>query len=397
MATASVTSPPPPWHSAYPAPRNTPATIRREDVLNMIKQSAETSSRDYVLVDLRRNDHEGGTIRDSINLPAQSLYPTIPTLYTLFKDAGLSSSKGRGNRAAGWFADYIADQGDDQMKSLALAEGVKGWATAGDEYVQWMMEYDAKSNDMLFPTHIRNNQRRSRTRRRELINDLQSRVQEFELRGVAAAQGIQRAARKVAEENSRLRSLLARHSVSREEADSYLGSFAGASTPYLVATLGAPIHRRGGASERVLNPTFGAGSSSCHAQHAGHDSYGDYNNKDHPFVQEQKSTPTTQQPETEGLQPLRLEELRPSSSRSSENYNDTPRNCRADNTVYASPIAEQTECPNTHNCFCAPATGSRDRLVNTNLEISCKAAAAIIAEMRGDGDTDVARASLGWW
>jgi hypothetical protein len=55
-----------------------------------------------------------------------------------------ASSKGRGNRAAGWFADYIADQGDENMKSLALAEGVKGWATAGDEYVQWMMEYDAK-------------------------------------------------------------------------------------------------------------------------------------------------------------------------------------------------------------------------------------------------------------
>ncbi|XP_014561541.1 hypothetical protein COCVIDRAFT_86387 [Bipolaris victoriae FI3] len=151
MATASVTGPPPPWHAAYPAPRNTAATIRREVVLDMIKQSAETSSRNYILIDLRRNDHEGGTIRDSINLPAQSLYPAIPTLYKLFKDAGLckiiwycSSSKGRGNRAAGWFADYIADQRDEQMESLALAEGVKGWATAGDEYIQWMTEYDAK-------------------------------------------------------------------------------------------------------------------------------------------------------------------------------------------------------------------------------------------------------------
>ncbi|CAN9163899.1 unnamed protein product [Alternaria alternata] len=56
----------------------------------MIKQSAEISSRDYILIDLRRNDHEGGTIRDSINLPAQSLHPTIPTLYTLFKNADLS-------------------------------------------------------------------------------------------------------------------------------------------------------------------------------------------------------------------------------------------------------------------------------------------------------------------
>jgi arsenical-resistance protein 2 len=72
----------------------------------MMKQSAESSDRDFVLVDLRRNDYEvmltfiriimhkadflkqGGTIRDAINLPAQSLYPTIPTLYSLFRAAG---------------------------------------------------------------------------------------------------------------------------------------------------------------------------------------------------------------------------------------------------------------------------------------------------------------------
>jgi hypothetical protein len=31
--------------------------------------------------------NQGGTIRGSINLPAQSLYPTIPTLYSLVKAA----------------------------------------------------------------------------------------------------------------------------------------------------------------------------------------------------------------------------------------------------------------------------------------------------------------------
>lgn len=62
MATASVTGSPPPWHAAYPAPRSTPATIRREDVLDMIKRSADRSSRDYILIDLRRNDHEVHTI-----------------------------------------------------------------------------------------------------------------------------------------------------------------------------------------------------------------------------------------------------------------------------------------------------------------------------------------------
>jgi len=29
------------------------------------------------------------------------------------------------------------------MKSLALAGGIKGWAAAGAEYVEWMDGYDA--------------------------------------------------------------------------------------------------------------------------------------------------------------------------------------------------------------------------------------------------------------
>ena len=51
------------------------------------------------------------------------------------------SSRGRGNRAAGWFDDYIQDQKDPFMKSLALVDGIKGWSNAGEEYVRLMDEY----------------------------------------------------------------------------------------------------------------------------------------------------------------------------------------------------------------------------------------------------------------
>lgn len=54
-----------------------------------------------------------------------------------------ASSRGRGTRAAGWFSDYIADRGDGEMESLVLLEGIKGWATTGGEFVEWMDEYDA--------------------------------------------------------------------------------------------------------------------------------------------------------------------------------------------------------------------------------------------------------------
>jgi len=62
-----------------------------------------------VLVDLRKTDYQRGTIHSSVNLPAQSLYHTIPSLYGIFKAARVGSviwycgsSRGHGTRAAGF-------------------------------------------------------------------------------------------------------------------------------------------------------------------------------------------------------------------------------------------------------------------------------------------------------
>jgi arsenical-resistance protein 2 len=53
------------------------------------------------------------------------------------------SSAGRGTRAAGWFADYLKEKNDTEIKSLVLAGGIKGWAAAGTEYTALMDGYDA--------------------------------------------------------------------------------------------------------------------------------------------------------------------------------------------------------------------------------------------------------------
>jgi hypothetical protein len=48
-----------PWHAAYPSPLSkTPSAMTRQEVLNMIKDSRNIAGKDYVLVDLRRADHE---------------------------------------------------------------------------------------------------------------------------------------------------------------------------------------------------------------------------------------------------------------------------------------------------------------------------------------------------
>ena len=47
------------------------------------------AKRDFLLVDVRRTDWEGGTIKTSINFPAQTLYQTRPVIYRLCKQAGI--------------------------------------------------------------------------------------------------------------------------------------------------------------------------------------------------------------------------------------------------------------------------------------------------------------------
>lgn len=46
-----------PWHAAYPPPKNAqPASLTREELLQMIKAADSVAKRDFVLVDLRRTD-----------------------------------------------------------------------------------------------------------------------------------------------------------------------------------------------------------------------------------------------------------------------------------------------------------------------------------------------------
>ncbi|AEO55314.1 hypothetical protein MYCTH_2299012 [Thermothelomyces thermophilus ATCC 42464] len=69
---------------------------------------------------------------------------------------------------------------------------------------------------------VRDNQRRSRARKREYIQELEQRLRLAEQRGVQASLELQAAARQVAEENKKLRLLLRLHGVSDRSIDAYL-------------------------------------------------------------------------------------------------------------------------------------------------------------------------------
>ncbi|KAI1074971.1 hypothetical protein F5B20DRAFT_420646 [Whalleya microplaca] len=71
-------------------------------------------------------------------------------------------------------------------------------------------------------TRVRDNQRRSRARRKEYIQELEKRVRLCELQGVEASFEIQQAARRVAEENKKLRVLLNGQGFSNESINDFL-------------------------------------------------------------------------------------------------------------------------------------------------------------------------------
>jgi hypothetical protein len=72
------------------------------------------------------------------------------------------------------------------------------------------------------PAQNRQNQQRSRARRKEYLASLEARVRGFETRELQATLAMQRAAREVAWENEQLVELLAARGVSRREVDAFL-------------------------------------------------------------------------------------------------------------------------------------------------------------------------------
>ena len=71
---------------------------------------------------------------------------------------------------------------------------------------------------------IRDNQRRLRARRKEYLQELEARLRQYELQGIEASSEIQLAARRVADENRKLRGLLAQHGVGDDSIEAYLQS-----------------------------------------------------------------------------------------------------------------------------------------------------------------------------
>jgi hypothetical protein len=246
-----------------------------------------------------------------------------------------------------------------------------------------------QSTDTASALRIRENQRRSRNRRKELIEELQARIQEYERKGVQATQDMQRAARKVAHENTRLRNLLAHHGVSQAQVDSYLLSTdAGEETSNDTIHTTTELRRRQIDNPTiVMRPVINVARVSEHD----HDKNDNHINIEvgaitHPSGHQVfHDHAITASPQASSTGRTGCGQMSGTPPRNTDFQREEPNDA-----------TKEPHCPNTSDCFCPPATTTlATQSLNSGLEISCETAASIIIEMRGDGDVESVRASLG--
>jgi hypothetical protein len=73
-----------------PEPTTTCQVIPKEQLLRQYQILGDVLNAGTLLIDVRRTDYEGGTIRGSLNMPAQSFPYNMSTLFRLCQGDGLS-------------------------------------------------------------------------------------------------------------------------------------------------------------------------------------------------------------------------------------------------------------------------------------------------------------------
>jgi hypothetical protein len=206
----------------------------------------------------------------------------------------------------------------------------------------------------------RDNQRTSRARRKELLNDLQRRVDEYERRGVQATLEMQQAARRVARENARLRALLLSKGVTEPEVEMWLSQ---------------DLEAVDGRLSLARLATAAGGAQS---------------------LQSTSRVPVT----------AMLNEQSPATPASTypsgplSTYSSTSRDGSSRTSQTSVPLDETNSSTSSGSQHGSRETGPSlaERVAScctSGNETSCEVAAAILANMQGHGDTSRARVALG--
>ncbi|KAH7318249.1 hypothetical protein B0I35DRAFT_478773 [Stachybotrys elegans] len=234
-------------------------------------------------------------------------------------------------------------------------------------------------------TRIRDNQRRSRARRKEYLEDLQRKIHEYERRGVEATREMQQAARSVALENQKLRVLLGRYGVSEDDIRSFLQSYDGEPLPPTPLPAGIAMKREtlplpSLAESRSVDADGGCGQrkNCCFSSSAASSVASSSVLAPMPINLAPPIMPahTTDQGCCGGKTQCTMDQNELSTSATSTARTSPAPTLSSQPPPPVSPTTTDTSLVSPH-------------------EMSCTAAARIIAQMHGHGDDNLAKAALG--
>jgi len=251
---------------------------------------------------------------------------------------------------------------------------------------------------------IRDNQRRSRSRRAGLVQELQERVREYELKGVEANVEMQTAARKVLRENALLRKLLAQHNISEDVINAQLQTQPEAGTA--VETVSVTASTREVASPEVAcwdgaspsprpSPSpFPSTEAFTDIQHINPSHLDQQNHVPYYFNNYDHNHAGEHDPALDLDADFLLSLVR-SPSRTPESDHYAQESDASVDEAFTPATSDYSICPNDDECFCAPEPHSKHDHLHPATEMSCETAALILADLRRHTDLDSIRISLG--
>ncbi|KAJ3267887.1 hypothetical protein HDU76_011572, partial [Blyttiomyces sp. JEL0837] len=136
------------WWDDFPKTISKPEGWTREQVSALVKDPTKIPGKDYLVVDVRRADYVGGSVKGSINVHAQTFYPTLEEFVNKHKHIPMvffycNSSNGRGPRCAAWYQDVLDAKGITSSRGMVLSGGIIGWVQAYGEDSTLTEAYDA--------------------------------------------------------------------------------------------------------------------------------------------------------------------------------------------------------------------------------------------------------------
>lgn len=232
-----------------------------------------------------------------------------------------------------------------------------------------------------------------------MIQELQQRVREFELKGVAASVEMQQAAREVMRENMMLRTLLAQHNIPQDVVDSHLKSSMGNGaretlrTTTDIATVGQVALRQHSGAAILAHASPKKAPINANNMHP-------YNVGDGTVFSHHVSLTAASGTVEEHSDPIEhdinfLHSNIPASFTMTEPNGHALGSDKSDDEPFTPDTSDYSLCPNDDECFCAPTMDHEHEHASPATEMSCETAAAILADLRRDADMDTIRTWLG--